>query len=275
VSTPPSTEDHIAEQIPWEHLTITPPPDRSRMLYTVAAVIVAAVFGIVAIRQFGPRQAVLQQPILQAPVTAPAIAAAGAAIDGSGVSPAIQLAVPTAPAILSEADLMAVDRDGIERRVAARAEWVVLEFFTLDPSDNWQDRVSAASSLSLPVEMKPEPPDSATVSYVEWVRTYSVDQAGPGSYAVTVIMRRLVAPDGATYERLPTEWVVLELTADAADSLYVSSFPAFTDPPSDEPVEPVGDFGRRRDSMGIAWPAVEGDVEADVEGAVEADADRP
>ena len=63
MTTTPSTEDHIAEHIPWEHLTINPPPDRSRLLYGIAAVIAVAVVAIVAFQQFGPRPVAVQQPI--------------------------------------------------------------------------------------------------------------------------------------------------------------------------------------------------------------------
>ena len=150
MTTTPSTEDHIAEHIPWEHLTINPPPDRSRLLYGIAAAIAVAVVAIVAFQRFGPRPVAVQQPIREpAGLTTPA-GAQPASPENAG---ATQLPVPAAPAIVSEADLMAVEPGEFQRTVAARAEWVVLEFFSLDPGEDWGDRVSAASSLRLPSEV--------------------------------------------------------------------------------------------------------------------------
>ena len=247
MSTPPSTEEHVAEHIPWEHLTVAPAPDRSRLLYGVAGTIVLAVVALIVFQAFDRRVT----PVAPQPESVTAAAPVGVSLT---TSPPVDLATPQVPAIVSEADLMAAGAAPVPQEVIARAEWVVLEFFTLDPGDDWAARVTAASSLAIPPELHPQPPQASTVSYVEWVRTYDVEVIGLDTFEATVIMRRLVALDGETYERLQSEWVTLQLGITEEGESFILSLPALTDPPAQELGDLEASAGKVDDSIGIGWP---------------------
>ena len=222
MSTPTNTDDHVAERIPWEQLTVQPPPDRRRMVYAAALVILAGTLAIVAVRQFTrPAPAFTPVELIDPPV---ATTEATPVPTGESV-----VGPPTAP-LLSEADLMAVDPAGLERSVAAQAEMIVLEFFSVDPGDDWAARLSDLSGWSIPESDRPSPPAPEAVSYVEWVATYAVAQVGTGHYRATVLVRRMVAADGQAFERLPVEWVELDLELGSGGGSKVTGLPVPTDP---------------------------------------------
>lgn len=280
---PPSTEDHIEEHMPWEHLTIPPQRDRRVLYYAAAAGLIAAVLGVVVVRQFKspappdlqpvtavaaqetappPAPAVTRPAPAAAPVNADAVNAdaAGAADTVTAPDPiphpaAAPLAELT-PAELSEADLTAVDTENVHRKAAGSAEWIVLEFFTLDPSDPWRDRVEAASGLSLPPDLEPDPSGNPAVSYVEWTRTLSVEQTGEDIFRASVLIRRLVASDGETYQRLPAEQVNVDLRLEPDGTMRAVTLPepAPRTPRSLTPME-TAPVGRIIDAAGIGWPS--------------------
>ena len=257
---PPTTEDHVSEHLPWEHLTIPPAPDRRFLIYGVAAGLVIAVLGVVVVRQFqGP------SPGNLAPVTPVTVAHETAPIEQ--VTPITQdlapeptvtlaLAEPEAPRELSEADLRAAEPGSTPQEVAAQAEWFVLEFFTLDPSDPWRDRVQTSSGLRLPPDLAPDTSGGTVVSYVEWTRTRAVEQIGQSTFRATVLIRRLVAADGDDFRRLPTERVTVNLQMEPDGRIRAASLPEATTPPSGELI-PLAEESLRWtfDDAGIGWPS--------------------
>ena len=268
---PPSTEDQIEEHLPWEHLTIPPQRDRRVLIYALAGGLIAALLGVVVIRQLKSPAVPDLQPVTQAatqeaaPPPAPVTAiTVPAAVDAAAPAPSVVttvlagpvLAEPEAPAGLSEADLTAVDTEQVHRKVAGTAEWLVLEFFTLDPSDPWRDRVETASGLRLPSTLAPETQDSPAVSYVEWTRTRSVEQTGEDTFRASVLIRRLVASDGKTYMRLPTEWVNVDLRLEADGNVRAVSLPELTAQASRSLVPlPEAPLDLTTDAAGIGWPS--------------------
>ena len=257
---PPSTEDQIGEHLPWEHLTIPPPPDRRFLMYGLAAGLIVAVLGVVIVRQLNRPSAADLQPVTQVAMiqdsvpAEPVTTTAGNAVARPTVT--MGLAEPEAPTELSEADLMAVDTGSIQQKVAGRAEWLVLEFFTLDPSDPWRDRVETASGLRLPSALAPDTSDSPAISYVEWTRTRSVEQTGEDTFRASVLIRRLVAPDGVTFRRLPTEWVNVHLRLEPDGNVRAMSLPEITTPIGSSLV-PLQEDGLAwvTDAAGIGWPS--------------------
>lgn len=282
---PPSTEDHIEEHTPWEHLTIPPQRDRRVLVYAAAAGLIAAVLGVVAVRQLRspappelPAAAVAAAPQETAPPPAPAVnsappaapvnadaesaPAAPPAADPLPYPAAAPLAAPMpaeqeAGAELSEADLSAADAAGLHRKAAATAEWVVLEFFTLDPSDPWRDRVEAASGLKLPPDLAPDADGNPAVSYVEWTRTRSVEQTGEDTFRASVLIRRLAAPDGENYQRLPAEQVEVDLRLEPDGTVRAASLPELA-PRNPRPLTPLEDapVHLTTDAAGIGWPSI-------------------
>lgn len=257
---PPSTEDNVSEHLPWEHLTIPPARDRRFLVYGVAAGLVIAVLGVVVVRQLqGPSPEDLA-PVV--PVAAPREAVPieevtpipQPAVTESTVAPA--LAEPETPRELSEADLRAVEPGSTQQQVAAQAEWFVLEFFTLDPSDPWRDRVETASGLKFPSDLAPDTSGGTTVSYVEWTQTRSVEQIGQDTFQAMVLIRRLVAPDGADFRRLPTERATVILRMEPDGRIRAASLPDLAIPPVDDLVPLAGEELRWTfDEAGIGWPS--------------------
>ena len=257
---PPTTEDQVSEHLPWENLTIPPASDRRFLMYGVAAGLVIAVLGIVVIRQFDRPSPEELTPVT--PVTAVEEAAPIREVtpiqqeEVSGPVATLALAEPEAPTELSEADLRAVEPGSEQQEVAAQAEWFVLEFFTLDPSEPWRDRVQTASGLSLSPDLAPSTPGTTAVSYVEWTRTRSVEQIGQDAYRATVLIRRLVAADGADFRRLPTERATVVLRMGPDGRIRAASLPVLTNPPSGDLV-PLAEEDLRWtfDEGGIGWPS--------------------
>lgn len=248
-TTPTTPDDHVAEHIPWDHLTIQPPPDRRRIWYGIAFAVAALAVAIVVVRAF-ERPRPLLEPVLVDPTPASTQASSSAAVP----PPTAPLVPAPAPGVLSEADLMAVDRVRLERSVAARAEAFTLEFFTLDPGDDWRARAAVAAGRPLGDGVAPEASSEATVSYVEWVATVDVEERGAGSYTVVVAMRRLVATDGMSFSRLPVEWVEMQVELDAEGVPRAGSLPALIAAP-EVAGDVLGGAGRFEDGAGIDWPS--------------------
>ena len=259
MSPPPGSEDHIAEHIPWNQLTVGSPPDRSRLWYGIAAAVVAAVVGAVVVGAVVmPRftsGSVASVPEADSTTTSTVLAPVAVAV--------APLADPSTTDALSEADLMAIDVTAVERAVASRAEWVVLEFFSLDPGDSWIERVESAAGMDMGSGTLPSSPTPDTVSYVEWVRVTSLEAIRHGRYRVEVMMRRLVSLDGVAYERLSVEEVVVELLVNADGFPELVSVPIIAEAIPQPMVGSVIAVGRRLDQAGIGWPSEDETVEAD------------
>lgn len=265
----PEAGDVVTEHIPWEQLTIQPPKDRRMLWYGIAGGVLVVGLLAVVISRLGPSSGETQ-PVMPAtaPVAAvaqpaaPAAAAVPAVADPLAVAPAVApapapVAAPLAErSLLSEADLMASGGDVSLRGAAAAAEWFVLEFFTLDPSEPWLERVTAASGMSIPAAAAPVPPGEETVSYVEWTRARSVEQIGADRFRASVLMRRMVAPDGVVYRRLPAEEAVVEMTLEPDGSMRAASLPVLGRPaaPALRALSPET-IVRRTDETGVDWPA--------------------
>lgn len=257
---PPTTEDQVSEHLPWEHLTIPPAPDRRFLIYGVAAGLMIAVLGIVVVRQLQSPSAEGLTPVT--PVTAPLETSPIEEVTPipadtvTGPTVTLAPAEPEAPRELSEADLRAVEPGGIHQEVAAQAEWFVLEFFTLDPSDPWRDRVQTASGLKLPSDLAPATSGATVVSYVEWSRTRSVEQVGEGTFRATVLIRRLVATDGTDFRRQPTEQATVILQMEPGGRLRAAALPDLTTPPAGN-LAPLEEEELRWtfDETGIGWPS--------------------
>lgn len=266
-SSSPEAGDVVTERIPWEQLTVQPPKDRRMLWYGIAGGMLAVGLLAVLISRLGGSPGEMQPVVpaaapagtaVQTAVAEPAAAATPAATAAPAPAPAPQpVAAPLPePTLLSEADLMAAGGAVSHLGATAAAEWFVLEFFTLDPSEKWGERVAAASGLIVPTEAAPVPTEAETVSYVEWTRARSVEQIGSDRFRVSVLMRRMVTSDGEVYRRLPAEEAVVEITAEPGGLMRAASLPVLGRPSAGQPrALPPESIARRPDGNGIDWPA--------------------
>lgn len=193
------------EEIPWSTLLSEHQQGRTRTLYLAAAVIVAVVAGFVGIRwltspDHGDGSAVA------APADTTTIVAEEA--DESTTT------TTTTIAVLSEADLMAVQPAIAELSAVARAEWFVTDYFTVDgplPEELISAFVNDATLPDLPS------PAEADISYVEWARAFDIRPTADG-YAVSVVFRSLTEEPGGAFIRSPVRAVDVLVAVDDGET---------------------------------------------------------
>ena len=184
------------ESIPWSELLETTDRSAGRLRVATLAVtlIGAVVLGAVVARGWW------------APA-APTIVAPG---DPVSVGPVAEAAPGESVALPAEADLRAVPADAGFRAAVARAEWFVFDFFTADtePVDGGDVRAALPEHAEVPAM----PQDGAEgISYVEWARAFKVEEAGDGTYLVSVVFRVLGAPPDGDFVRLPVRAVQIHV----------------------------------------------------------------
>ncbi len=225
---PPPPDYEEIEHIPWSALVANTPDWRTRLL-PIGTVVVAAVIAVV----FGVRMLAAGSPdtVVTLPAAVPAEVAdtVAATPDGPATVPATSLAEVGAPAIYTEADLMAAPVDDEARLAVMRAEWFVTDYFTVDgdPSAATTIRgVLGSGDLALPHD------DPAATSYVEWARAFRVESARPGSYRVAVAFRALGSADGNGFSRGAVQAVTLDLEVDPDGTVAVRDLPTPTELPA-------------------------------------------
>ena len=179
-----SSEEH--EEIPWSMLVDREQRGRSRALYIGAALIMAAVIGFTGVRWINDHRHGEAAPVP----------------DSVAVSTTLP-APPTTVALLSEADLMAIDPASATMAATARAEWFVTDYFTVDGSPAPDLVTVFVGDAALP-EL-PQSTDDA-VSFVEWARAHSV-RPSPDGLIVTVLFRTLLRNGEQPLERSPVRAV--------------------------------------------------------------------
>ena len=191
------------EEIPWSTLLSEHRQGRTKTLYLAAAVIVAVVVGFVGIRWLtAPDHG--DEPDFAAPVET------GMAETGAEVV----AATTTTAAVLSEADLMAVQPSVAEMAAVARAEWFVTDYFTID-GPLPEELISAFVNDAL----LPDLPGSADadISYVEWARAFDIRPTATG-YAVSVVFRSLTEEPDGTFVRGPVRAVNVLVAVDGGET---------------------------------------------------------
>jgi hypothetical protein len=168
------------EEIPWSMLVDYERKTRSRFWYVLAAVLLAAVAGVTAVRWVEGRRHG------EVPVTATATV--------TTVTPA-----STTTALATEAGLLATDRTADTLAATATAEWFVTDYFTVDGAPSPE-----LSSLFTTDAVLPELPgmveDGGPVSFVEWARATATRPHAEG-LVVTVLFRTLYENGDGHIER--------------------------------------------------------------------------
>lgn len=205
------SDQEVFESIPWDELRDLGDTSRRRRLwYLVGGALVVAVLAFSVVRTFStpdPR-VVIPPTVPPSPPSSPAAPSSPEpAVDPAPTySPPL---LPATPAVMSEADLRAVEnptasdgdsQDG--RRAASYSEWFVLDYFTLDGTEQPDLLEYWLPGINRPLDTSARP-----LSYVEWVRTLWAEPVAEGRWRTVVALRRLVSVDGAAYSRLPTQAV--------------------------------------------------------------------
>ncbi len=217
---PPPDYEEI-EHIPWSALVAGAPDWRTRLLPIGAAVAVAVIAVVVGVRALthGSSDSVVTLP----PGTTVAMAGAAEEITVDPASVPGTTVALRAPAIYTEADLMAAPVDDEARLAVMRAEWFVADYFTVDG-----DPGAAAvlrTTLGDPELVLPHDGPDAT-SYVEWARAFRVESDRPGSYRVAVAFRAMGSAADGGFTRGPVEAVTVDLEVDPDGVVIVLDLPA-------------------------------------------------
>ena len=204
------SEQEVFESVPWEELRDLGDTSRRRRLwYLVGGASLVAVLAFSVVRTFSsPDPQVVIPPTVP---PSPAARPASPSFPGPDQDPAPTHSphlLPATPA-MSEADLRAGEdptaSDGDsqdERRAASYSEWFVLDYFTLDGTEQSALLEWWLPGINRPLDASPHP-----LSYVEWVRTLWTEPVAEGRWRAVVALRRMVSVDGAAYSRLPTQSV--------------------------------------------------------------------
>lgn len=184
----PIDTDETFDSIPWERL-LSDPRDRRRRWLTYGAVglVVLAVSASLS-RTLWPVPSRSETPSVTV------------AVPPTHPPSSPQSSEPTLPALLSEADLLAVEDDPVS--VAGSVEWFLTEYFTVEPGVE-----NPAREGVMPVE--------SVRSFVDSAHVVGVYRTGLGRYRVEAMVRVLY-DDGSGFRRLPAMAVEVpvELTED-------------------------------------------------------------
>ena len=209
------TEDY--EEIPWSHLVEElGRPGHNVPLLVAGVLVVGALAGFLVSRLLSPGE-----PVAPDAIPSTTAAATVSVTPPDGTSAAATTAPPTtlsAEVLFSEADLMAVAGDHEVTTAAARAEWFVRDYFTLDATGEPPEQLTDV--LTAMGVGRPE----GTTSYVEWARSQIVEATSPGTYDVTVVFQMLVAEE-QTFVRHPARAVRVTVAVDASLASAVTGLP--------------------------------------------------
>jgi hypothetical protein len=194
------------EHVPWSELSAGMEQRRGRVAYVLAAVILAVAVGAVVARAVWPGSATGETVATAVPVTEPAAPAVAATTEPSTTLPA--------PALYSEADLLAASSTDASRAAVVRAEWFVTDYFTadLDPGGSLDLRRALPAGAELADLPQDAPSDG--ISYVEWARAMSVEVLGADLYRVDVVFRTIGGPRDGPFTRLPVRAVRVAVQGD-------------------------------------------------------------
>lgn len=202
------------ESVPWESLRFDSNGSNRRQWYVIAGVIGFAAITISAFTRLTP-----EEPTpLAAPPTVTTLPAT--------------TSTTTAPELVTEADLMAVDPTRVERQVMVFAETAIAEYFAADAGGVWRG-----------VEF-----GTVRSTYTERVGAVSVSDLGGGRYRVLVAASVLDAGEDGMFERRPVRGMTVDVDA-GAEPLTVIGLPS---PAS----LPFGRYGGAEDAGVVPTEAV-------------------
>ena len=192
--------EEVYERIPWETLE-RKGGDRQWLAYVVAG---AVVLGALAY-SFTRNQPMSPPP----PDSVTGVAPTSSSPSSSPVEPTVTAPQGTVsgPVVVAEADLYAVDPERLIDQVAAHAEWVAVEYVSMDGSEVSRQTLASLLPAGSPL---PEAPASTQV-FVDWATATEVTEIGPASFDVVVTVRSLVTSVDAGFTRQPPRLVTVPI----------------------------------------------------------------
>jgi hypothetical protein len=240
------------ESIPWATLIEGARTDRSRLIYLAAGAIIVFALAALAART------------LWTPATTDVAVAADPVPNTVAVTTSAP--PPAAPALFSEADLMASLDAESTRAAVAFAEWFVYDYFTVDGDPATLASIQDALPPGIPEDLLPHA-SNEMVTYVEWARAARVTELTPGIFEVLVLFRTVAAPNGETFERQPMRAVLVPMEMGAAGGLRLTDLPSPAHVPSRPEVgQWVAPDGPGSPELGgvatvLSWPGLGTDLE--------------
>ena len=229
------------ESIPWSSLGAEARSPGRRALVigaTILAGVLIGLFGGRIIRAATESGVVVTFPPVAAPkpvsptdvepdpspAEPPPSAPATVAVVSTVVSdPSMQVPVP--PQLYSEADLMAVMPEEEIRMAVVRAEWFVVDYFTVDGESATAADVEGTLPYGYDTAL-PHHRGEPGISYVEWARAFHVAPLGPGRYRVSVAFRTVSGIAVSDLARTAVRAVSVDVAVDDEGAIAVADLPS-------------------------------------------------
>jgi hypothetical protein len=211
------------EQIPWSGLVAQAQPSVDPKWYAVGGVVGAIVIVLLVMRMFSGSGPPDVAPVLanESPPELPA--------------PAPTVAPPTVvtEGAITEADLMAIDEQGVVREDVdvqrLVAEWFVTDYFTRDGS---AETIASLEAVLANVDVAADLPhheDDGAETFVEWARAFAYQYAAEDLVDVSVAFRTVHRGEDG-FVRDPVRAVVVGISGWNTTPV-VAGEPIFTDLP--------------------------------------------
>ncbi len=197
----------VYERIPWETLEKTG-SERNWLVYAIAGAVVVGALGYTFMQnRAAPLPAT--QPEAQTAITSPA-------------PPPLTTEPPvSAPVVVAEADLYAVNPERLIDTVVAHAERFAMEYFSFDGTQESQRSLDILMPENIP---SPEAPGGTQV-FVDWVGFAGLVESGPLAYDVDVVVRSLVSNSEGQFTRQATKVATVPIHIDESGRPVVTAPP--------------------------------------------------
>lgn len=210
------------ERIPWETLEKRR-GDNQWVVYAIAAAVVLGALAYSFMRNQPPPAPASGTPAAT-PTTVPETTPASVVSTPSTVA---------SPVVVAEADLYAVDPERLIDRVTGHAEWFAVEYMAIDGSEQSREVLASLLPGGVPV---PEAAEAVQV-FVDWVGTRAVNQTGPVSFEVEVLVRSLVSTGEGGFVRQPPALLRVPVEVGEDGAPRVASVPALDVVPLGTPAD--------------------------------------